>query len=433
VAELGVDLQRRWQLLIRQSAAGAAYRDKTADGELGFLSLKDRRGYLIPLTPHRAAQAALTLYPAQTLKARLLKKALAWSLRLGIAQNFLPRATLIDPQETRVDGGYPLFAHLREILRDPTLMFAVSFGTPGPQRKPVLVALTPDGVPAAFIKVGWSDLTRRLVETECHALEFLAAQPFQWGRLPQVLYFGAWKYCRLLVVEPIMLTSTPRSVQLSDLHLRFLTELSQVRIVKRPWVKSLFARRLLTRLRQVEPYVPLYQMRILEEAAEQVQCGLQGGALPWVWRMGDFAPWNIGVDRVGQKIHIVDFEYAEADSLLGWDLFHFFRSASRCAATGMSFLREYLPGISPYFSRLGIDTDQIRFLYLAYLLDLYVMRKHLCWPADPASWEAPWFRQQARSIAAAMLQFKKSTTSGDELRRFISGSRSSAPSPNRNQ
>ncbi|MGH3497062.1 MAG: hypothetical protein ACRDP1_06330 [Nocardioidaceae bacterium] len=103
--------------------------------------------------------------------------------------------------------GPPVAASVREPLRhlldrdDFTLTIPV--GPARSNRKPVLQVVAPDGAPLAFVKVGHSDLTRRLVASEHAALSRLAHRPADGITAPAVLGLCEWRGLVLLAMTAL--------------------------------------------------------------------------------------------------------------------------------------------------------------------------------------------------------------------------------------
>ncbi|MEL7158365.1 MAG: hypothetical protein AAFN30_17440, partial [Actinomycetota bacterium] len=126
---------------------------------------------LLPVGPRAAAAAAMRrLHGGRGLRASI-------ELTGG---RLLGRAGLLGlaPGERVLLPPFELVSALGRRLGEPDLTAAVTLGPPRRNRKPVLQLLRPDGLVAGFAKVGWSDLTRRLVTDEAEALRAMS------GRLP---------------------------------------------------------------------------------------------------------------------------------------------------------------------------------------------------------------------------------------------------------
>lgn len=154
-----------------------------------------RRGYLavpagerptaLVLDDRRAVAAYLRLTSGQAGASRRAARALAgamagagvWALRSDDVR--LPRGA---------GEGSGVVAELAGRLGRPDLPHAVLLGTPRANRKPVVVIADDRGRPAAFAKVGWNPLTRRLVDHEASVLK-LPARSSLLVRPPVVEHF----------------------------------------------------------------------------------------------------------------------------------------------------------------------------------------------------------------------------------------------------
>ena len=156
------------------------------DNHYGYLGLRDGRSYVFPVSGSSAAQA-LEVYSAQTLKAQAGKRLLGLALRLGAGRYALPLAAIVDDT-----GNGQLLGYLRTILGQSDLFFSISLGVPGPHRKPVLQAITPDGVTLAYVKVGWNAISNNLVQRETDTLQLLNRLRLSAFVTPAVLHAGEW-------------------------------------------------------------------------------------------------------------------------------------------------------------------------------------------------------------------------------------------------
>ncbi|MCH7979823.1 MAG: hypothetical protein IH935_12720, partial [Acidobacteria bacterium] len=99
---------------------------------------------LIPLHNRKASAAALRVYNPQKRLARLAKRLLAATLRLGLAQPLLrPRASLFVPNGDAAvtPPDFALQEHLREVFGVKQLVTSISLGTPGVHQKPLIQAM----------------------------------------------------------------------------------------------------------------------------------------------------------------------------------------------------------------------------------------------------------------------------------------------------
>jgi len=342
----------------------------------GIVSLPGGRGYLIPLSNKKAAVQALSLYGAQNLKARVGKQILRTGLILSLTQLWLPRVEL-DGLDS--DQENSLLRLLHNLFGRSDIEIAISLGTPGPQRKPVVQVLSRQGEVLGFAKVGWNGNTCVLVKNEADALNSLGNFRLQHSVLPQVLHFSKWNGRVLLVTSPLSIfakADIPRV--LTETHIQCLEELSQADLEYARFKESLFWRTIRERVKRQEGAVPSYQMYALKQAMALLEDRLGDETLPWVWRFGDFTPWNVQFDVRISKVHVIDLEYASRCWLPGWDLFHYLCSPHWLGRLKKVMARVYQSResnwVREYTRRMSMSEWTVPLLHLGYVLDIYTMR-----------------------------------------------------------
>jgi hypothetical protein len=350
----------------------------------GRIALRGGRQYLIPAASRKAALAALRLYRPQKIRSRLAATLLSSAIRLAPADRLLPGVRL------PAAGG--LIDHLKAVLGLRDLILGISAGTASPHRKPVLLLMNTKGGALGYAKIGWNEQTRELVRNEREALDFFSRRSPRHGLFPRVLHFGACGELDVLVTEPLdMAGRQGNGRELQDLHVRFLQEVAETDQQRQKFGQSGFFSGILAGLREVQGAAPSYQRRVAEEVAALMGSKMGPLDLPFVWRVGDFVPWNIAVDRKADRIQAVDLEYASPRCIPGWDLFHFLSQSSIGGG-------DRLPGWSAalrnpamrYFEALRIDSALVPWLHAAYLVSLWLL-----WTR---SWSAPGVVKSAAAL-----------------------------------
>ena len=164
--------------------------------QFGAFLLPDGRGYLLPLRSSREAiEAALSLYNAHSKKARLGKAVLQMGLQLNVAQSFLSRIEFGGGSDSSV------FMSLQRVFERSNLLYAISLGTPGKHRKPVIQVLTQKGCILGYVKIGWNRATKLLVANEVRVLNELNERSLDF-RMPTVKYSGDVGKNFLCILEP---------------------------------------------------------------------------------------------------------------------------------------------------------------------------------------------------------------------------------------
>jgi hypothetical protein len=86
-----------------------------------------------------------------------------------------------------------LTQYLRAMFDRPDATLAISFGPPGPNRKPVVQVLALEGDALGFAKVGWNAPTRRLVANELATLRRWTRERPDGFRVPAPIDEGRWQ------------------------------------------------------------------------------------------------------------------------------------------------------------------------------------------------------------------------------------------------
>ena len=277
-----------------------------------FLQLPDGRGYLLPLVTAQTFRSSLNLYPAQTSKARVAKNALQALASLGLKAPGLPRICM---QDNNTRGC--ILRTLREVFSREDLVFAVSLGTPGPHRKPVIQIMTPSGEVLGYAKVGWNEATRALVENEVRVLRMLQGKDLPFA-VPQLLYADCSGEYALCVQGAPPTGARADAQKLTAEHIEALCSLARKNLSRLSLEESQFWHRIIERVKSVRN---TWWQHALHRALEAVRQDWRDQEVPFHFAHGDFAPWN--ALRINNRLYLFDWEYAQEESPAGYDLFHF--------------------------------------------------------------------------------------------------------------
>jgi hypothetical protein len=342
-----------------------------------YVPLPAGRELYLPAAPAAATAGGLALYTPVSRTARAFHGLLLLAARLGVATALLRTRSLYETSATRHLCENRILDLLRDTLKRPDAHFAVYQGKLSMVRKPTILVMEESGAPLAFAKVGWNEVTRDLVEREHHALAFLARHPLRHGRTAPVLGYLDMPHSRILLSAPLRaLTSAPQ-FELTPLHVAFLQEVGSLQLRRAPLCESAFWRRLSDRLAALHPLLGSEQLDILESAREVLERHLGNETLPWVLRLGDFLPWNFRANRKTNQIEVIDLEFAEAESSIGWDLFHFLVGTRRRFRPLDLAARRRSDAFFSYFEHFEVRPGLVPHLQLAYLLDLTIFFRHM--------------------------------------------------------
>lgn len=366
------------------------------------LPLSAGRELFLPSGPAAATAGGLALYSPINLGARGYRALMTACMRLGLAPALLATKPLGGSPSLRHLEAHGILPLLREMLGN-VAAFAVYQGKEAVVRKPTVLALDRRGRPIAYAKIGWNEATRDLVAREHDTLRLLGRLALRHGRVADVLGYLDLGHSRVLITAPLHHVSAAPEFRLTGLHAAFLGEVGAATLSQTSFAESPFLARLETRLRRLAAWLPADQLALLESAVARLARTAPEQPLPWVLRLGDFLPWNFGVDRAANRIDLVDLEFGEVDSAVGWDLFHFLIGIGREFAPLDLAEQARSEPFRSYFRAFGVDPGLLPWLQLAYLVDFTVFFRHM-WQGDlltPLATRNTEIRLQAISRALA--------------------------------
>jgi Phosphotransferase enzyme family len=272
------------------------------DCHLQFLTIK-RAGQTFLLLPHSPllAARALSLYPAQTSKARLAKKALFTALRVGIP---LPLETAtVDFSTTD-----PFASFLKELANNKTGKFpslAILAGNPNAEgRRFILLLFNESGQPVVVVKAGIGESAKQLIRKES---TFLQSVPPGITGLPA--FQGPFNSSKVNALALRYIEGdSPQGEDYNKIG-NILT--SWIDREKHVSAEDIPAWRV---LKEKAPSNPLFA---------RLSSRFAGMTFHPTLFHGDFAPWNIKVSSKDGTWTVLDWERGELIGFPAWDWFHY--------------------------------------------------------------------------------------------------------------
>lgn len=336
------------------------------------LPVGEGRGYLLPPDGQPAANG-LMLYNAQSKKAKA-GRALLNIPHISVLGTFLMksvRVMTIPDFSIGKKNDVLVFEYLKKLCRREDLDFALSLGTPGPDRKPVIQINTHEGDIVGYAKVGWNEGTNSLVKNEADTIMNLSSVSFYSFEMPSVLDAGWWygRYISILSSPKGRLLPAPK--MLDALYMNTINELADLNSKSITIQESTFWSELLNRVKSVKSG---YYRGILERIGiPWIEASLNNLPLPFHMSHGDLAPWNAYI-REG-KLYLYDWEYARQETPPGWDLFHLifqtneYLNNSDTEELYKAVLRYCNNSMTrQYWEKLGIDGNTVFSLALLYII-----------------------------------------------------------------
>ena len=181
-------------------------------------SLSNAR-WFISLDSPAIAAAGFSLYTPARRSAHLKKAAAKFAARIRLPIWYRDEIILASRELP------PLPRKLSELFPNQMIHLALSSGAPEPaiNRKASAVVLGPGGRILAFVKIGGSDISRRIVEHEANILPALSARAAMGHAIPRLLFGGDVDGRYVTVQTP--LAGKPASAKLTPAHFAFLKSL----------------------------------------------------------------------------------------------------------------------------------------------------------------------------------------------------------------
>ncbi|HUJ72229.1 MAG TPA: hypothetical protein VLZ30_08285 [Verrucomicrobiae bacterium] len=335
---------------------------------LGLLRRAGKPLMLVPTNP-RLAAVALSLYPAQRSRARLVRVCLRQIWRLGIPIRCETIAITVFPS-----APFPEFlAQAAAAPRDGFPPFAILCGNPEVSgRRFVILTFAPDGTPGAVVKAGLGESAWRLIDRETG---FLKSVPRGTPAIPDLRGVFQGQNVHALALNFVHGIS-PAADDYEGVG-RLLTS----------WLSA-------GKLQQLGNFT---MWGALEEAChshplgEEISGALRRRPVRPTISHGDFAPWNIKVSAQDGSWIALDWERGELAGIPGWDWFHYvFQYAvlvSRLSVTGAAQrVRNLLHhAVFERYASASAIAGVERELFLAYLISY---SKTFGSPAGGADFEA---------------------------------------------
>ena len=278
-----------------------------------YFALRGRLGVdaFLPLDAPRAAATSLQRRTDETRWVGLFgRRCLASGVRWGI----VPRASRTR-FELPAPGPDNLAGAVAAALGRDDIVIAGVLGPVRPNLKPVLQVFDESGTTLAFVKIGWTDLTRRLVMHEHDVLTSL--RPVPTISVPQAIARCEVGAAVGLVLSPLPLWHhgrRPHDVPAGSVIAAIATLRGPM--VERVLGDSIFVQSLASVADESTAGAATLRRALDEVTAEFGSTTLRFGA-----SHGDFSPWN--TLRTGNDIAIWDWERFRPDVPVGLDLIHY--------------------------------------------------------------------------------------------------------------
>ncbi len=307
---------------------------------------------LIPTKPNKVALASMRRFHDGKSRRERIE---------GIAGQAIGAVGLLKhaPGEALSLPPFRLIERIASDLGEPHLIPTISLGPRRRNRKPVVQLTRPDGVVVGFAKIGWSDLSRQLTRNEGLWLSRVENKLPSGVTAPSVLLRigeGEWDLdLEVLVSGALRVSAASSRTQVLDAELALA--------IAKIWPGGTHEFQDLGCLKQwrespIAAMVPLDEM-IAKHHGMPIELGM--------WH-GDLTPWNTA--STTGKLLIWDWEFADADRPIGFDMLHMAFELVRRAPDGgeQAAVDHVLANAARILEPTGTPVDAALDLYLCELL-----------------------------------------------------------------
>lgn len=281
--------------------------------------------WLVPVGNTNGPVAGTQLYAPYNWAARSLKRILIRMIKMRW-EGWPASRVLVASREL-----LPLEVLVSTVTGESHPVLALSIGRQASVRKLTVQVMRSNGGLLGYIKLPLTDAARERVKNEATVLERLWAFPELRDHIPQVLYAGNWNDSYVLFESGLAGERGP--TRFDGIHERFLAKLQNVHSgeMDAGQLISKVARKWQTAARELDATWRSLGREVLQLAS----LGLHGTTLRCGIMHGDFAPWNTRVQN--NELLLFDWESADWQAPLLWDVFHFHLQTASSLGTTAKF------------------------------------------------------------------------------------------------
>lgn len=303
-------VERALQQLSQGSYVHSRIGGATGEGQcFAIIPSPAQARYLLPVGNPRCIVNGLSMATPSVRWGRILSSLLSGLVNAG--WNGWGREKIVIPE----DQLAPLTRLIREITGEAAPVFAVFLGRPGRYRKLTVQAMSRQGNVLGFLKLPLTGMANDRIRHEAQVLDRLRALE---GHIPRVLHAGKWREDYVVFQSPC--SGRPGPTRFGASHRQFLRRLWEVDGIEKSG-QALVAE-VRARWEQAAPHLTAEEKRLGEIALAQQAARLSGVPVRCGWMHGDFVASNTVLKPNGE-LFVVDWELAEFDRPILWDIFNF--------------------------------------------------------------------------------------------------------------
>jgi phosphotransferase family enzyme len=266
--------------------------------------------WLLPLGDVAITVKGFDIYAPYTPFSRILKSIASGLLRSGLAG--LQRNRVL----VSSSGPLPLEELVHELTGESHPFFSLSLGAPSRFQKLTVQVLGREGVVLGYIKLPLTEPAKDRLRHEAAVLKRLEKSTLR-PYVPRLLHAGPWGDG--YIVFQSALEGAPGPTVLTSAHHKLLKTMREVHLVSKPGLAVV--EHVGQRWLKVAPQLDRKWNEIGNKILRCCADILARASVPCGFMHGDFAPWNSKLKD--GELSLFDWETAEEEAPLGWDLLHF--------------------------------------------------------------------------------------------------------------
>jgi len=312
----------------------------------------------------------LNLYNSSGLRSKLIRLIFKLGWKFGMSKQL-------------ISGNFSLFSKgkvpLQKHLNSNKENWSLFTGTVGPNRK-IVLELNDGNRPQYFIKIPVTSQSENLVKNENNQLEVLSQMSLQHSEVPAPSWQG--KGLQLTNIKP---SKSLDNIQLKSQHLIAVREWYAKSVINNQSSDTLFGgiRSNLDYIKTVDNKtnegLKQETVKTMHSDLEKLYQELRSKS-NWSTGLchGDFTSWNMFLSE--NKIHVYDWEFANQNTPLLYDLFHFvFQTGVLIKRSGYSGIEWEIEQLSKHtvvqeiVQQYAIDFEQYKRYYLLHNISEYLV------------------------------------------------------------
>jgi thiamine kinase-like enzyme len=337
-------------------------------------SLEEVR-WIVPVQSSKIIVSSLAFCRPTSTIGKMMKKAAILLSKFGFTKLWTPfRIVIAQSKNAKYTNKPTLLSLVKEVLCTNDVKIAFYTGTPGYYQKTTAQVMKLDGKVIAYTKISENPHTGKILENEANILDTLGALSMEHGIVPRVFHFCKENGNTICVQSAVKINSVSNQYKLTKIHIKFLAEIFKKTSKIKKFQESKCFEQLIENIKKLKGRISDEWIDLLRRTTNIIVHDIGDKKIPFGLCHKDFTPWNTSINK--GKINIIDWEFAEEESIPFYDILHFEFQKYIVKENAKSSLeailiknREYKKSLKDYAFLIDCDTKFLIHYILFYLCD----------------------------------------------------------------